>query len=96
MKFSIGDIMDKIRDYRSGDRIVMDNGFSYKASVFKKSSADKPLCSFGFDGGFQLTLLEVILIAFAAVALVLLIVRGIWQSVCGIFSFGHKNKKRRK
>ncbi len=54
-----------MKEIRRGDRIIVDNEMRINTSVYKKSAKDKPYMLIDIDGGFKITLIELVLIVAA-------------------------------
>lgn len=62
MKECIEKVVGAVKEIRRGDRIIVDNEMRINTSVYKKSAKDKPYMLIDIDGGFKITLIELILI----------------------------------
>ena len=65
MKECIQSVVGAVKELRRGDRIIVDNEMRINTSVYRKSAKDKPYMLIDIDGGFKITLIELILIVAA-------------------------------
>ena len=82
MKEYIGKAISTVKSIRQGDRIIVDNKIGLSTSVYKRSEKDKPYMLMDIDGGFKLTLIEVVLIVVALSVAVTLFAVHLRNKIC--------------
>ncbi|MBR5454029.1 MAG: hypothetical protein IKV54_08115 [Clostridia bacterium] len=85
MKDYLKKLVGVVKDFREGDRIMVNGDVDVKTSVYKRSKMDDPYLSVDYKGGFSLTLIELILIVAAASVAVTLAVLWVKKKITSLF-----------
>ena len=82
MKECIEKVVGAVKEIRRGDRIIVDNEMRLNTSIYKKSAKDKPYMLIDIDGGFKITLIELVLIVAAISVTVTLFAVHLRNKIC--------------
>lgn len=85
MKDYLKKLTGVVKDFRSGDRIMVDGDVDVKTSMYKRSKKDDPYMNVTYKGGFSITLIELIVIVAAASVAVTLAVLWIKKRITSLF-----------